>query len=508
MKNKKLLLLIFIWLIEIFSQQNDIKISETGHSAFTPKIAATNNSVVITWSDYRYTGFPIGDDCGSGGDIFFQMLDLEGNLIGNNVRATEDSTEENCSYASQSFPEFDVNINGSMLIAWNDFRDNEPMNLMGQLYKKGGKYYHNFQIGDDLNYAKGAKQILLWDDNSFDVLWKQGTTFKLFGQGYDSLGIRRTTRNHYFGFAPERFYTEKDTGKTFILVADNFIYHVNSQNYEMEYIGELPQGIIQDIAINEQRELFVVYFVWDDPKNSELTVSDVYILKYDLKTRTMSELVRINEDIPNTQQETICVSTENDNVVTAWEDTRNGTWDVYIQRFTRYLDKVGGNIKITHEDNLSYQRAPSVLLKNSVIYLCWLDGRSLEYFPGVYPPDIKADIWATVQPFDNPFPGEIITPPIDSTLYVTELTVDIFPNPANGKQNIIMRNSQSSYFTLEVFDILGQLVYTETYPSHYRKVTSIINRENSLASGVYIIRISAMDTNGAVSSKSIKSIIY
>jgi len=66
--------------------------------------------------------------------------------------------------------------------------------------------------------------------------------------------------------------------------------------------------------------------------------------------------------------------------------------------------------------------------------------------------------------------------------------LSIFPNPSKGMVNIKLDNSASGDYTISVKNVVGQVVYANTYTSN-GSLDEVLNLESADA-GVYFINIS------------------
>jgi hypothetical protein len=81
---------------------------------------------------------------------------------------------------------------------------------------------------------------------------------------------------------------------------------------------------------------------------------------------------------------------------------------------------------------------------------------------------------------------ESSTPP-DGIEDLTELDMEVYPNPSNGQFNIVVNENTSDNFRIAVFNISGQLVYQSEFNAgqESRKTINITN----LSDGVYYLQV-------------------
>lgn len=91
--------------------------------------------------------------------------------------------------------------------------------------------------------------------------------------------------------------------------------------------------------------------------------------------------------------------------------------------------------------------------------------------------------------------------PADSTTGITPTTAlngfSVYPNPSNGNFSLQLQLDQALDFKIEVYDVLGKLLYTESQLAGLGLYKKDLNLA-SLESGVYFIRISGSKANGQV----------
>lgn len=82
-----------------------------------------------------------------------------------------------------------------------------------------------------------------------------------------------------------------------------------------------------------------------------------------------------------------------------------------------------------------------------------------------------------------------------------ESTINIFPNPTNGKVSIAINSTNLDNYNLDIFNSIGQIIYTETIHQETKEFKKDLNL-GLFGKGIYIIKL----TN-TMSSKSVKVIV-
>ena len=75
---------------------------------------------------------------------------------------------------------------------------------------------------------------------------------------------------------------------------------------------------------------------------------------------------------------------------------------------------------------------------------------------------------------------------------VDEPEVQAYPNPFNGELTLVLDNFDNRAATIEVYDMLGKLIYTEKASAPQNSYETILNLSN-LPSGTYTVRVSTTD---------------
>jgi len=75
--------------------------------------------------------------------------------------------------------------------------------------------------------------------------------------------------------------------------------------------------------------------------------------------------------------------------------------------------------------------------------------------------------------------------------------IRLTPNPNNGTFNLkgLINGLDASSIDVEVTDMLGQIIYTNTLPVHAGGIDEYIKLSNNLANGMYMLRINASDSS-------------
>lgn len=188
----------------------------------------------------------------------------------------------------------------------------------------------------------------------------------------------------------------------------------------------------------------------------------------------------------------------------AWNDHRDGYQigvgscrDIYGQQFDGNLSRIGVNFKITHETDKSAQAFPTAFLHGGKFYIAWIDDRRNEVYP-THPPLAKKDIWATIQDFYNPIPGNPIRCKPPKHTPAAFRFFQSFPNPTRSESTLWYDLPEDAEVELSIFDLLGREVKTITREFQIAGQYWRIFLDDDFANGVYIIRMTARGTSGKI----------
>jgi hypothetical protein len=164
--------------------------------------------------------------------------------------------------------------------------------------------------------------------------------------------------------------------------------------------------------------------------------------------------------------------------VVSWTDNRNGTDDVFAQRFSGNGEPYSGNFGIPGADALE-QLYPCLVLDNDMIYSSWQDNRE-----GQTGFDILANVleWDTVSGID---PGLYSVTPEDFGVCQN------FPNPFRDVTAISIEMDEAGSVQLYIYDLLGKPVRSEKFEFSERGIRNIEISGNGLPGGIYLYRLIA-----------------
>jgi hypothetical protein len=115
---------------------------------------------------------------------------------------------------------------------------------------------------------------------------------------------------------------------------------------------------------------------WVDYRNGR---SDIYYQRYNSSGVAQGSNVKVNDDTLTVYQWAPSISMDRSgNFVIAWEDFRNGNYDIYCQKYNSLGVAQGVNVKVNDDTLTAYQWAPSISMdKSGNFVIAWQDYRNV-----------------------------------------------------------------------------------------------------------------------------------
>jgi len=337
----------------------------------------------------------------------------------------------------------DVNIDnaGNFILIWL-YSDS----IYCQRYDKEGEKVGNaILVNENIDEAIASPAKIAVDSLcNFVVTWRQVKNYKydIYCRLFDNNGEPRS----------ENIKVNSDTSEIY-----------KSKSYPD--IGADPSGNIM--------------IVWSDDRDGDY---DVYCQRYTKSGIPLGDNLKVNDDSDTTDQKNPVISvSESGNFIVVWEDRRNGSSDIYAQRYDAGGTEIGNNFRI-NRDQAGDQGDPDVALKNGRIFTTW----------HLYYASSNNGIWANVLDFDNPtgvnFKEIKTQTPTDFRLNQN------FPNPFNSTTTIEYELPQECFVICKIYNMLGQEIKTILSEEQSAGTKSIIwdgtdNVGAQVSTGIYILLI-------------------
>jgi hypothetical protein len=260
----------------------------------SPDIAAgLSGNFVITWRDER----------NGNSDIYAQRYNFSGNPLNSDFKVNDDP-----GFTYQGYPAICMDLSDNFYITWNDYR-NGNRDIYAQRYDSSGiPIGSNFKVNDDSGDAfQEYPDIAINDSGNFVLTWqdlRQGN-YDIYAQRFDLTG------------APE--------GSNFLVNKD---YSVNEQGYP-------------DMTVDNQGNFALV---WQDYRKGNW---DIYVQRYNSSGMPLSFNLKANDDTTEANQKYPSISMDDSgNLISTWQDYRNGNWGIYAQRFNSSGIPLGPDFRV------------------------------------------------------------------------------------------------------------------------------------------------------------------
>ncbi len=373
-----------------------------GSEQSTPYIDGDGNgNYVITWKDNRN---------GSNFDIYAQIVLSDSSALGSNFKVNDDN-----SYAFQYRPAVAVNQNLNFVITWDDRKNDNQWDIYAQRFSNDGTALgSNFKVNDD---PGDEDQVLasasIDSSGNFVIVWadKRNGEWDIYGQRYandgNALGtnfrINDDTGNvmHYWPTSYEdKFgnfivcWVDKRNSDNQDIYAQRFSSDGTALGNNFKVNTDIGESvtILPDIAIDGNQNFIIA---WEDRRNGYF---DIYAQRFLNDGSPLGDNFKINDDTPNASQGNPSVSSDSEgNFVVCWEDNRIEFYDVYARRFSNDGTPLGDDFKVNTDTTISYQNNSGISSdKNGNFIITWEDHRN----------GFKGDVFAQSYTPDGSLVGE------------------------------------------------------------------------------------------------------
>lgn len=342
---------------------------------------------VITWHDWRS-----GD-----ANIYAQRYDSYGNSQGGNFIVNEDpGTSE------QAYPALAMNDSGSFVATWRDERD-VWLRIYAQRYSSDGTAQGmNFRVNDDTGKTSHeGPTIAMNNSGDFIISWQdwRAEYWDIYAQRYAPDGTPRGINfkvNDDTGINYNTYPSAAidDSGNFIIVWLDrrNGDFDIYAQRYDAN--GN-PQGAnfkVNDdagtanqwcpcTAVDKAGNFIIA---WDDEREGS---GDTYAQMYESDGSLRGVNFRVNDDTGMEEQwyQSIAIGNSG-NFVIAWQDYRNGNWDIYLQSYDSIGTAQGGNIRANDDFGTKDQMYSSIAISpdGNRYVISWTDFRNIDNDPEIF----------------------------------------------------------------------------------------------------------------------------
>ena len=462
---------------------------------YDPKICATDNgNIVIVWKDYR----------NGNSDIYVQNIKPDGSLSDENYKVNEANDS-----SLQLNPQLGIDSEGNFLVVWEEERKYSN-NIYGQRFNGNGQPSgNNFIINDreSVNLRSRFPKLAMNQSGDCIISWIESNEFgefNLYAKRFNSDGM--ALENSFKVNGNTGFLAGLDFlyGNQFSVGIDDFNNFVISWTEYRNGLKEVfykiynPNGTILKIATRVNfDDYFSVgdhsmcmgsngYFVisWVNWKNEGY--DNIYAQLYNSLGNPIGNNILVN-DVPGSIYRFLppTLSMNDDgSFCIAWQDNRNGNYDIYGQVYSSGGQLIDTNFKINSNELMPDQKTPSLYLKENRLYTAWEDNRI---------PRQGWDIFANAIFLENV--TSVDKPNFEKNPYSFSLFQN-YPNPFNPSTTVKYEipgraRNDIVHVQLQMYDVLGRMVATlvdkQQKPGNYE----VIFDANNLTSGIYFYKLKA-----------------
>jgi len=349
-----------------------------GNGQLRPSVAMDQvGNFVISWYDDRNGDY----------DIYAQMCDAAGNPIGANFRVDDDP-----GYNSQVVNSVAMNASGNFVICWDDQR-NGDYDVYAQRYDASGTPQGaNFRVNDDVGTSQQWRVEVAMDQAGNSVIcWEDERNIDpdIYAQQYDSAGIPQganfMVNDDALGVGNQDPALGMDNAGNFVICWEDYRdggANIYAQLYDASGIPQGANFMVNDVSVGSPYATSAEmdpggnYFLltWTDYRNYE---PDIYAQRYDAAGNPIGPNFRV-DDYPGADHYYSEVAIDSSgNSVFCWMDSRNGTMDIYAQRYDAAGIPQGANFLVSDDPGFEDQLFPGVEMDNSGnSVIIWMDSRN------------------------------------------------------------------------------------------------------------------------------------
>lgn len=338
---------------------DNFQISDENNTRYKnyPSVASNGKKFVIAWLDSRN---------GNNYDVFSQLLDKNGNKIGENFIVNTDSQA-----TLKQHPEIAIDKNGNIMAAWYSTERGSYDISACLLDSNKSIILPTSKVSDTTETLNNYNPKVASSDSGFVVGWyKYGYPeyevnaqfIKDSGELIDS--IKTIGDNNDIAKNNLDITSNKD-GKSYFVWEEyqNGIYRLISQEFLRDSVeGDIFQVSEDDlpayksdvsVAINNEGKFISA---WQDKQNPN--EYRIYSRLFDTDNNPVNSSLRVdNDENSSNQTEPAITVFDNKSFITAWTDQRNKTYQTFFQKYDSNGMQIGDNILV---DDGGTQYRPSI----------------------------------------------------------------------------------------------------------------------------------------------------
>ena len=121
---------------------------------------------------------------------------------------------------------------------------------------------------------------------------------------------------------------------------------------------------------------------WESQKNSDY---NIYAQRFNSLCQPLNTNFLVNDSTSGNQKSPACAEGFNGVSIIVWQDSRNGNYDIYEQKYNSSGNTIGSNFKVNDNPGNSSQQEPALEFYSNLV-ICWQDERegNLDIFHQLY----------------------------------------------------------------------------------------------------------------------------
>ena len=339
-------------------------------------------NAIITWQDTRDGDW----------NIYAQRCDLTGTPLGSNFRVNDDAGTPLQGYAAVA-----VDGSGNFVITWNDERNSSYYpDIYAQRYDfSGTPLGSNFKVNDASAYTLQSPRpaIVMDGSGNFVITWddNRNSDRDIYAQIYDSSGTPLGSNFEVTDDAGTPVQRSPaiatDGSGNFVITWDdnrNNNHDIYAQRYDFSgaplgsnfRVNDDPGTVKQSLPAIAMDGSGNFVITWHDERNGSDN-PDIYVQRYNFSGAPLGSNFKVNDDGGAAVQGYPATAMDDSgSFVITWEDTRNGNYDIYAQRYDSSGIPLGTNYLVPNLEYASFvQVTPTVSACDTLIYFAWTDNR-------------------------------------------------------------------------------------------------------------------------------------
>lgn len=272
----------------------------------------------------------------------------------------------------------------------------------------------------------------------------------------------------------------------------NYLGFPTKQNFLVNENPGIGTHWYPDAAIDNEGHSIIV---WDDMRNGNY---DIYAQRYDGSGNPIGANFRVDDDVSNEGQRNPAVATDGiGNFVVVWQDSRGGSWEIVLQAFDSFGNKVGDLFFVNENQDMAQTTAEIAMDQNGNFVVVWQDSRNYGVFDVYFQryDSTMAPLGGNVEVSTHTGQeSSAYAPRVALLENGTFMIVWEYGTPRSVWGRIYNWNGdpRTGIFQVNTISTLCNFADVTTYPGN----TFVVAWDAMLGDGVYNIASRAFDSNG------------